>query len=132
MRVKPGDVFEIPLPDGRFAYGRVYDDAGVAIYKVVFTESGSPPIGTREFLFHVGLYRDVLKSGEWPVVGKDPFVNGESSWPPPKFILDKIGGGYSIYHKGEIRPSSKEECSGLEEAAVWDSHHIIARILSLV
>jgi hypothetical protein len=32
-RIKLGDVYAIPLPDGKFAFGRRFKDASIAIYK---------------------------------------------------------------------------------------------------
>lgn len=58
-----------------------------------------------------------------------PFKNDDEKWPPPMCIIDSISGKYSIYHKGEIRDSSKAECDGLEIAAVWEAEHIISRIM---
>ena len=127
IRPKPGDVFQIPLPDGRFAYGRVFRDASVGIYKQVSAAPQSPP-DREEFAFIVGLYKDVLTSGRWPIIGRRPFPDEDAAWPPPKSIKDPISGRYSLYHKGEIRPASPEECAGLERAAVWDAHHVIDRI----
>ncbi len=128
-RIKIGDVFQITLPNGKYAYARIYKDASVGIYQQLISEPSRPPIGSRDFLFHVGLYRPVLSSGEWPIVGHDKFESSESKWSPPCFIKDEISGEYEIYHQGEIRKSSPEECKGLEEAAVWYSPHIINRIM---
>jgi len=130
VRICVGDVSEIPLPNGKFAYGRVYDDAGVGIYTEISDVPDSPPLGSREFLFNVGVYEDILKSGRWRIVGHDPFEDNESPFPPPSYIEDVISGECSIYHKGEIRRASRAECRGLEETAVWDSHHIIDRIMN--
>jgi hypothetical protein len=129
IRPKIGDVFEIALPNGKYAYGRVYHDASIGIYRNISDTPGQPPIGSRDFLFNVGIYNDILSSGQYPLVGHDPFDKNESSWPPPNFILDPISGEYSIYFEGEIRNASKEECQGLEEAAVWDIGDIVSRIL---
>lgn len=129
IRRKVGDVVQISLPDGRYAYGRLYRDASVGVYRTITNEPQNPPIGSRDFMFHVGIYEDVIRSGEFPVVGRDPFDDPESEWPPPNYIKDKISGEYSIYHKGEIREASESECKGLEEAAVWHSHHIVDRIM---
>ena len=124
-----GDIFEIPLPDGRFAYGRVFRDAAVGIYPKIFNCAQTRPIES-SFAFTVGLYHDILKTGRWRIVGHEPFVSEEAEWPPPSFIKDVISAQYSIYHKGVIRPSTEQECAGLEEAAVWDEHHVIDRILA--
>ena len=130
IRVNVGDVFQINLPTGKFAYGRVYQDALVKIYKKVTDEHNNPPIGSRNFLFQVGMYADLLTTGKLQIVGHDPFKSEEDSWGDPSCIQDPISNNYSIYHKGNIRDSTKEECEGLEKAAVWDLNHIIERIQS--
>ena len=129
-RPKPGAVVQMNLPDGRYAYGRVYDDGAIGIYRETSGLPGKPPIGSRDFQFIVGVYDDVLTSGKCPVVGEDPFGEGEESWPPPHAIIDPITGSCSIYHHGTIRPVLPEECEGLEVTAVWDLQHIIERILN--
>jgi hypothetical protein len=123
-----GDVFQIPLSNDRFAYGKVFRDASVGIYEKVFDSVQGLPIES-SFAFIVGLYDDILKSGIWPIIGNEPFDSQEAEWPPANCVKDVISGAYSIYHKGEIRPSTQEECEGLEAAAVWDSHHIVDRIM---
>ena len=128
-KVKVGDVFQIPLPDGRFAYGRVYKDASVGIYSEVTNEPFHPPIGSRDFLFVVGLYKDILERCAWPIIGFDDFKESESDWPPPYYVRDVISGTYQIYHHGELRDASPSEAAGLEQAAVWDVPHVIDRII---
>jgi hypothetical protein len=127
--VKIGDVFQIPLPDGRFAYGRVYDDASIGIYSTITKAPLQPPVGSRSFLFIVGIYNDVLEQGEWEKIGHDAFGPDESKWPPPQFVHDVISGDYQIYHEGLLRPAEPEEVMGLEEAAVYESSHIVDRIM---
>ena len=36
---------------------------------------------------------------------------------------------FSIYEDGKIRSASKEECLGLERAAVWEPSHVEERIV---
>lgn len=126
-KVKPkvGDVVEILLPRGGVAWGRVLRDASIAVYR---SEAGahSPPTGSRDYQFVVGIYDDALKT--LPVVGKDPSASPEEDWPPPYCVTDKITGSKRIYHHGETRPADPAECEGLEPAAVWDLHHIVDRI----
>ncbi|WCF09568.1 immunity 26/phosphotriesterase HocA family protein [Paenibacillus thiaminolyticus] len=127
-RIKLGDVYAIPLPDGRVGFGRRFKDASIAIYQHIGDSmEDTPP--DEEYQFIVGVYDDVLKSGQWPVIENRPFKDEEEAWPPPACIIDKLSGGYSIYQKGEIRQASKEECEGLEIAAVWEGEHIIDRIM---
>ena len=132
IEVNPGDVFQITLPDGRFAYGRLYDDASVGIYSTITDEPLHPPIGSRSYLFIVGLYSDILEKGHWQIIAHDPFAPDESSWPPPYFVRDIISGDYQIYHRGEMRPAKPEEVGGLEETAVYDNEHIVQRIMKVV
>ena len=98
----------------------MFRDTSIGVYEKIFSSPAEPPINS-SFAFIVGLYADILKSGMWPIVSHEPFDSEEAEWPPPACIKDVISGGYSIYHKGEIRASTAEECVGLEKAAVWDA-----------
>src|SRR5438046_3379175 len=95
-----GDVIEIPLPRGRFAYGRIYRDAAVGFYRARTTEPDKPPIGSRDFTFFVGVDDEAIR--KLRVVGSDPFGPTEDDWPPPAGIQDPITGRFSIYHRGTI------------------------------
>ncbi|WP_247897563.1 hypothetical protein [Paenibacillus pabuli] len=77
----------------------------------------------------MGVYDDVLKSGDWPVIENRPFVDENEAWPPPACMIDQKTGEFSIYYRGEIRPADREECEGLEIAAVWEAQHIVDRIM---
>lgn len=127
-QVKIGDVYAIPLPNGKFAYGRVYKDACIAIYKHIGETMKDTPI-TEDYVFTVGIYKDILQSGQWTIVESKPFISDEEAWPPAMYTVDTISGKYSIYHKGQFRDSNMIECEGLEEAAVWEARHIIDRIM---
>ena len=127
-KVKLGDVFAIPLPNSKYAFGRRYRDASIGIYKHIGVDVNDLP-QQEEYQFIVGVYDDVLKSGKWPIVDNRPFKNEEEEWPPPYYMKDPITGKYSIYHKGQDRKSTEQECKGLEVAAVWEAEHIIDRIM---
>jgi len=126
-RPKLGDVVQIALPHGECAYARVYRDATIGVYQVRSSVAGLPPLGSRDFAFFVGIYDDALK--RCPVVGRDPFGEGESTWPPPRCIKDSITGYFRIYFQGAMRPATAEECAGLEPAAVWELDHVVDRLL---
>lgn len=127
-RLKIGDVYAIPLPNGKYAFGKVFKDAGFGIYEHIGETIKDLP-KEEEFQFNVGIYKDVLISGNWEIVEHRPFSSDNEAYPPPKYIKDIISGEYSIYYKGEIIKSSQSECEGLELAAVWDKHQIIDRIM---
>lgn len=126
QRRRLGDVIEVPLPRGRFAYGRVYRDAQIGFYRARTTEPARPPIESRDFAFSVGVEDQAFK--ELQVVGADPFAPDEDDWPPPASVRDVITGQYSIYHRGAIRPSTVDEAAHLEPAAVWGLSHLQARL----
>jgi len=126
---KVGDVVQVELPTGRYAYGRVLRDASVAFYEATSDDPGQPPIGSRTYRFVVGVYEDVLKSASCPIVGHDPSRDTEGDWPPPNSVRDPLTGAMRIYHHGVMRPAGAVECEGLEPAAVWDLHHLVDRIM---
>ncbi|WHX98041.1 Imm26 family immunity protein [Neobacillus sp. DY30] len=129
-RIKIGDVYAIPLPNGKYAFGRIFKDAGIGIYKYIGVSIDDIP-RVEEYQFIVGVYEYVLKSGVWTFVKYRPFKSDDEAFPPPSCIVDNISGEFSIYHKGEIRSATKLECEGLEVAAVWADNHIIDRIMGV-
>lgn len=121
-----GDVVEIALPSGEYAYGRVLKDASVAIYGVITVDPGDPPVGHRDYQFVVGIYEDALR--RLPVVARDGRLNEDDDWPPPCSVTDAITGEKRVYHRGEMRSVQSREADNLEPAAVWELEHIIERI----
>jgi hypothetical protein len=121
-------VIQVPLPDGRFAYGRVYRDATVCFYRYATRLPGEPPIGLRDFAFCVGVYDDVVAS--WEVVGVEGFSPDEDNgWPPASGVKDPISGSWRIYHRGAMRAATEDEARDLEPAAVWDERHLLPRLV---
>jgi len=133
-RLKLGDIYAIPLPDGTYAFGRLYKEFTLAIYKersVKKDEIPSEIPGKNGYDFFVTVYRDLLTDGQWTVVGNIPFTHDDNAWRPPTYIKDVLNGNFSIYENGEIRPASERQCKGLEVAAVWDRHHLIDRLMGV-
>ncbi len=118
-RIKIGNVYELPLPDGTNAYGRLYKEYTLAIYSTRAYSYNELP-NTEEYQCFIGVYKDLLTDGKWKVVGKRAFVNEEDAWPPPQCV---------VYYKGVISDCTYEECKGLEIAAAWDRHHVIDRLM---
>ncbi|MFC5528681.1 hypothetical protein, partial [Cohnella yongneupensis] len=114
----------------KFAFGRIYGDASIAIYKDIGNSMSDLPMN-EEYQFIVGIYKYALKTAGWLIVDHREFDNEEDKWPPPTKIIDQISGEYSIYYKGEIKPSSFDDCKDLETAAVWADNHIIDRIMGI-
>jgi hypothetical protein len=132
VRLKVGQVFQIPLSNGMFAYCRLFREDHLCVYKTITQEPGKPPIGSRDYFFQVCMHDIALKNGEFPLVGIDPFENGESDLPWPTYILCPITEKYSIYNNGKVRCATKEECAGLDETTVLHAEHVLARIESIL
>lgn len=128
-RTKPrvGDVVQFSLADGTFAYGRVLKDSSVAFYAERSREPGRPPIGSPDVEFTVGVYNDVLRREDVPVVGNDPQVNDREDWPPASVIHDRDG-TWRIYDLGQMRAALPGEPKPKETAAVWAFDHILDRL----
>lgn len=131
QRITAGDVVAIPLPDGRFAFGREFE-SGLGIYDYSGASAADVPIGVRRFLFIVGVSRQDLCSGRWPKIGKDRDLPKDSIGWPRGYILDAMNGAFSEYdHKtGESRPAQRNECVGLEQVAAWGAMHVEDRIVA--
>lgn len=122
-----GDVIQLSLPDGRYAYGRVLNDGFVAFYAGTSDTPATPPIGSRDYQFVVGVYADVLRRDDVPVVGTDLGIEGDQ-WPPEFKIVDILSGEHQIYSRGAIRNSTKAEAEDLEPVAAWGLDHILNRL----
>lgn len=126
-RIRVGNLYGICLPNGRFAFGRIMRDAGIAIYEHIGNDINDLPIHEK-YQFIVGIYKSDINK-DLIYIDHIPFEDEEQEWPPPSYIFDQIGGKYEIYHKGIITHSCFCECIGLEQTAVWHTNHIVDRIL---
>lgn len=127
-RLKLGDIYEIPLPNGKNAYGRLYKEYTLAIYKKKCLSVDELP-DIEDYQFFVGVYKDLLQDGEWKIVGNRKFENEEDAWAPPQCVIDAITKIGSIYYKGEIIPCNYEDCKDLEIVSAWDRQHVVDRIM---
>ena len=126
-RLKIGNVYAIPLPNKKYAFGRYMNDGGFAIYKGQYdkVEDFDKKAG---YFRIIGVYRNLLTDGQWPFVCNLPFENDDESWPPPKITIDPLTGNVKIYERGAFRPVLDEEeyekCFDYEPLAAWDRQHV--------
>lgn len=131
IRYRVGAVVTIPLPDGRFGYGRLYQNLTIGLFRLVSKELRrvedviKHPIGPI-LLFH----DEAVEDGRWPVIGSFPFASNEESWGPPS-----RGMGDTIWVKGQmVVPTSSQErkkmaaMKGLESHQLRDPDEIIRRV----
>jgi hypothetical protein len=129
-------VVEIPLGNGQATLAR---DLGteVEFYDRLIAEGEDVDV-TQVRLAPIAFQVPVMDSafkrgGGWRVIGQLPLGNDE-----PRdarfFKQDPISGRLSIYWEDHLHggwhevPATVEECSGLEQAAVWSAIHIEDRL----
>ncbi|HBO46104.1 MAG TPA: hypothetical protein DD670_19710 [Planctomycetaceae bacterium] len=130
-RPKLGDIIEIPLLSGKYAYGRLFRDYDIGIYGTLREErTPCETIVKDTIAFHSGFVDRLIRNGTWPIVGSQPFANDEEGWAPPSVVKDMVTPGrYRIYHKGELRPATPEEVEGLEESGMCSPENLVFEIL---
>ena len=126
-----GSVFQINLGDNKFAYGQILDK-GYVFFDYPFEKriEDIDILMDCNTLFIVMVYKDVITSKRWEKIGKIP-IRESLKILPMKFIQDSIDSSkFSLYNPntGEITPCKKEDCIGLERAAVWEGSHVEDRI----
>ncbi len=123
-----GDIFEIKLPDGDLAFGRVLPDPLCAFYdlKCKVAPSLDDILGAK-VLFKIWVMNHTFWYARWPTIGNRP-LEPDLKNQPVFAKVDPITKKLSTYHMGQERPASREEVQGLERAAVWDPEHVESRL----
>jgi len=120
-----GSIVAIPLPEGQYAFGKVYKDRK-AIYDLVLDHipEVSVVLDSSILFFHCGT-DDGIKKGLWPVIGDQPFADPDDAWGPPKALFyDRaenrwpMGGVPYVDHKGKEWVTTIEHVQGLEYVSV--------------
>jgi hypothetical protein len=124
-----GDFVKIKLDECHHAYARVLEKALFAFYDA-FTDKGLSleEIKARPILFKIWVMNVAVTSGRWEIIGNAPLEKNLLEQ-PYFFKKDPLSPkSLSIYHEGNERPATLEECKNLECAAVWDAEHVEDRL----
>ena len=126
-----GDVFQITV-ERRYYYGQVLTRGVCAFFDWQSTcpVQDLSRLSVCPVLFTVCVYPRAFSGGDWTIVGKMPVREGLLPL-PMEYIHHKYGSPeFELYdpNSGEIRKATKEECRGLESAAVWEAHHVEDRL----
>ena len=125
---EPGKIFEVVLPGGGLAYGMVIVFPLVAFFDFRFAER--PPIAdiiSRPVAFRIWVMRACLSRSGWPVIGFAA-VPDALSQQPDFYKFDRIARSFSLYRGHSEEPATREQCLGLECAAVWSAVHVESRL----
>jgi len=127
-----GAIVKIDLESGYHSYARILDKASYAFYDIYVKEDlNIEDILKRPILYTLAAYDDIIKNGLWKVVSKKIPIENYLKEQPMQFIQDKLNPeSFELYNPntGEITPTKKKKCKGLEEAAVWEEWEIKERL----
>lgn len=128
---REGSLIRIPLGGGKCAFARVLAQFQIAAYDHQAPEDQPPSdaVYGAPVLFKITVMKTALNSGRWPVVDERPLEDALAQ-PIEYYMKDKLSGRFSVYRSsdGHTRPSTFEECRGMEAAAVWDPEHVEDRL----
>jgi len=121
----------IHLGDGYDAFARVLANSQIAVYAHRVAH-GSDVLSSVVYQSPVLFIVTVMKSafsGKWPEVDHNALEPSLEA-PVEYFQKDRFTGTYSVYRSsdGSTRPSTYEECKGLEAAAVWEADQVESRL----
>jgi len=127
-----GAIVEINVYDEYYCYAQILALGNLAFFDYRTKEhlEDFSILSNCSILFILCVYNDIITQGHWLKVGKLP-IREELQILPMKYIYHKFDKSqFELYNTntGEITPSTKEECRGLERCAVWDKHHIEDRL----
>ena len=133
QRIIPGAILEINVCGMYYCYAQIMNNKESYAFfdlksKIRLTDLTI--LQCSPILFIIGVYDNVVTQGQWLKVGKLP-IREELQVLPKEFIYHKFDKlQFELYdpNTGEDRPSTKEECRGLERCAVWDKHHVEDRL----
>src|SRR5690606_29009893 len=127
-----GAIFKLDLEGGYHTYGRILGKSNYAFYNKRTKDEVKDmrEIIDSPILFIVAVYNSAITKGRWEKVGKMPLEDHLKTL-PFKFIQDQIEPDkFRLYNPntGEMTPTTKDQCEGLEAAAVWEAEHVEERI----
>lgn len=125
---KPGDLFKVPLSEGRHAYAQWLSDGTARFFRAAFTtDAGIDDILSLPVAFRVVVFKDTPGRYGWTKIGKAP-IPPEYAEPQRYARKDILTGRLSVYFEGVETPATAEEVRGLETLAVWAHPHVVERL----
>jgi hypothetical protein len=126
--VRPGDVFEIDLGDGHFAFGIVCSGNDCAFFDL--RSNRRPPIEeivSRKVIFRISVAQDAIASGRWKMLGSAA-LRGELA-EPAAYRNQPVGTNQLfLYRAGTLTPATVDDVKDLELLAVWFDLHVEERL----
>jgi hypothetical protein len=132
QRITTGAILEVNIEGQYYVYTQILGKAGYAFFDYKSKEKleDLTVLLSARILFILSVYDDIITKGEWLKVGKLP-IRSDLLVQPLQFIQDNLNpNNFEHYNPntGEITKATREECEGLERAAVWEANHVEDRI----
>ncbi len=130
-----GDFFAIPLPNGRYAFGRVLDSANntYGFYNIISNKI--EPISKLKqipYVFVLLCADDGITSWQWKIIGNIKLAEGEYE-EPSFWVRDALDETKAqIYSKGQFRKATLDEVKHLEVFKIWTPELVEERILNTI
>ncbi|MBQ0030071.1 MAG: immunity 26/phosphotriesterase HocA family protein [Paludibacteraceae bacterium] len=131
QRITKGAILEVTVNE-RYYYAQILHCKNYVFFDYVSNERlyNFEILQDKLPLFFIGVYDDIITSGEWLKVGKLP-IRKEFEIVPNQYIQhtgEKIE--FEIYNPntGVIVAATREQCIDLECCAVWDKKHVEERL----
>lgn len=128
MRWKTGKVFRINLGAGAYAYALALKDPEFVFFSCFNPDATLEEILSSGVLWRLWVMRQALKEPTWELLCEIKKIPEPFQQEVTRFKKDSITGKYSLYIHGQETPASKDQCIGLERAAVWSSNHVNDRL----
>lgn len=132
-----GNIIAIPLLDGRFAYAKMFNDCLFGVYDLISV--GLIPVTEvirSSFAFHQSSTDLAIKSGEWAVIGSEPFADADSAWAPPQatcYVRETnewtMGGIPRVDYRGQMQVATLDEVRGLDIMSVCHRPELLVEII---
>ena len=127
---KLGEIYAIPLPDGRFSFSRYFRQRTFGVFDFTSNKIDSPiAILSTKIAFSVCCYEEPTRTGEWIYVGRFPFKSNDDGWHPPIYIRDsKDPRCCTVYFRNESWSALPKDVEGMESVRLWSVKMIMERI----
>lgn len=125
---KPGDVFALPLSEGRVGYAQWLPDDTARIFLAAHTAAASvQDVLALPVAFRVMVFKDTPGRYNWSKLG-NAAIPATCLEPQQYAMKDQMTGRISVYFNGQITPADIEQVRGLETCAAWAHPHIAERL----
>lgn len=134
QKYKVGQIVAIPLPDGTFAYGKVFNNLAVGVYD--YLSAGIDPVErvvNHKILFFSAVTDRAITYGAFTVIGEQPFPDEDSAWAPAMaagiFPEDHSIGMLHITHKGHYLPATPDQARGMGICVLCQSPELFVELV---